>query len=447
MRQQYEPQQLAFTAQQATSEHWAQWVQNEVKAGLEAIVNVLGPELASRDRKIAALQAKITTLERTAALEGRFNELERRLAARQEILNDAKSSAVGPRGEPGPQGEPGIPGARGDPGLQGDPGPPGKLPIVKAYRPDAVHYEGNVVVHQGSTYQALCDTARAPLHLDDWICLASAGRDAIVPTMRGTYTPGEGYNYLDLVALSGDSFIARKDDPGDCPGPGWQLLVSRGKAGDRGPPGPRGENGDVGESGSRGEPGIPGPCGEKGEKGDPGPPGKLPIVKVYEPDTVHYAGDVVVHQGATYQALCDTARAPPHADDWICIASVGRDGIDAITPTVRGTFDAKARYKKLDIVEFDRNSFIAKHDDPGLPGSGGWQLVAAQGTRGDRGLPGSRGEKGATGEKGDTGPTITAWKTDRTGYRAIPMLSNNTFGAPLELRDLFAQFLLETSVG
>ena len=62
-------------------------------------------------------------------------------------------------------------------------------------------------------------------------------------------------------------------------------------------------------------------------------------------------------------------------------------------------------------------------------------------------MPGPRGEKGATGEKGDTGPTITAWKTDRTGYRAIPMLSNNTFGAPLELRDLFAQFLLETSVG
>jgi hypothetical protein len=111
MRQQYEPQQPASTAQQATSEQWAQWVQNEVKAGLEAIVNVLGPELASRDRKIAALQAKITALERIAALGGRFNELELRLAARQEILNDAKSSAVGPRGEAGPRGEPGIPGA------------------------------------------------------------------------------------------------------------------------------------------------------------------------------------------------------------------------------------------------------------------------------------------------------------------------------------------------
>ena len=118
-----------------------------------------------------------------------------------------------------------------------------------------------------------------------------------------------------------------------------------------------------------------------------------------------------------------------------------------VTPTVRGTYDATVSYKKLDVVEFDKNSFIARHDDPGLCPGDGWQLLAAHGMRGEKGLPGSRGEKGATGEKGDTGPTITAWKTDRTGYRAIPMLSNNTFGAPLELRDLFAQFLLETSVG
>jgi hypothetical protein len=46
-------------------------------------------------------------------------------------------------------------------------------------------------------------------------------------------------------------------------------------------------------------------------------PGKLPVAKTYCPDTVHYAGHVVVHQGATYQALRDTARAPPHVDDWI----------------------------------------------------------------------------------------------------------------------------------
>jgi hypothetical protein len=48
-------------------------------------------------------------------------------------------------------------------------------------------------------------------------------------------------------------------------------------------------------------------------------PGTLPAVKTYRPDTVHYAGHLVVHQGATYQALRDTARAPSH-DDWVCLA-------------------------------------------------------------------------------------------------------------------------------
>jgi hypothetical protein len=51
------------------------------------------------------------------------------------------------------------------------------LPLVKTYVADAVHYPGDVVTHDGSTYQALRDTARAP-PVDDWICLARAGRDA-----------------------------------------------------------------------------------------------------------------------------------------------------------------------------------------------------------------------------------------------------------------------------
>ena len=49
-----------------------------------------------------------------------------------------------------------------------------------------------------------------------------------------------------------------------------------------------------------------------------GPAGKLPLVRVYQPEAVHYEGDVVVHSGATWQALRDTGRAPPHAGDWIC---------------------------------------------------------------------------------------------------------------------------------
>jgi hypothetical protein len=51
---------------------------------------------------------------------------------------------------------------------------------------------------------------------------------------------------------SGAAFIARRDNPGICPGDGWQLLSRQGRPGHRG------------ETGERG------PRGEKGEKGEPG---------------------------------------------------------------------------------------------------------------------------------------------------------------------------------
>jgi len=51
------------------------------------------------------------------------------------------------------------------------------------------------------------------------------------------------------VALNGSSFIARKDSPGICPGPDWQLIASAGKPGRPGPKGDRGERGEHGAPG------------------------------------------------------------------------------------------------------------------------------------------------------------------------------------------------------
>src|SRR6185369_3743034 len=62
----------------------------------------------------------------------------------------------------------------------------------------------------------------------------------------------ETYAALDIVALDGGAFLARRDDPGPCPGDGWQLIVTRGK------PGLKGEKGESVK-------------GDKGDKGDPGP--------------------------------------------------------------------------------------------------------------------------------------------------------------------------------
>ena len=166
---------------------------------------------------------------------------------------------AGPPGPKGDKGEPGI-GIKGDQGPIGPPGvgiagpagpagPPGKLPMVKVWRRDGVNYEGDVVTYDGCTFQALRDTAMTPGH-SDWICLAVAGRDAKNPTVCGTYNPETAYKYLNIVALEGSAFIARKDGAGACPGDDWQMIACRGKRGDKGESGERGPKGDPGPAGS-----------------------------------------------------------------------------------------------------------------------------------------------------------------------------------------------------
>jgi hypothetical protein len=122
---------------------------------------------------------------------------------------------------------------------------------VHEYVEGSVHYRGDVVTHRGSTYQAQRDTAREPPH-EDWICVARAGVDGKngcdgrSPNVRGTFKAGESYRAFDIVALNGGAFIARRDDPGSCPGDGWQLVATPGK---RGQQGPRGERGPAGPAG------------------------------------------------------------------------------------------------------------------------------------------------------------------------------------------------------
>ena len=154
----------------------------------------------------------------------------------EQRLAQIRQPADGPRGVPGPRGEP---------------GPPGKLERVHGYVEDAVHYRGDIVTHRGSTYQARCDTAREPPH-EDWTCVAHAGvdgkdgRDGRSLEVRGLFSDKETYKALDIVALNGGSFIAKKDNPGPCPGAGWQLIASQGKRGDKGERGLQGISGRPG---------------------------------------------------------------------------------------------------------------------------------------------------------------------------------------------------------
>lgn len=177
---------------------------------------------------------------------------------------------MGPKGEKGDQGERGevgLAGARGEQGLKGEKGdkgdigpqgPQGKLPIISNFVADKVYYASEVVVHEGSCYQALRDTGR-DVTTDDWVCLARAGRDGVdgrMPVVKETYDANETYNQLDIVALDGAAFIARRDAPGICPGNDWQLLSKQGKTGRRGETGERGMRGEKGEKGEPGKDGV-----------------------------------------------------------------------------------------------------------------------------------------------------------------------------------------------
>jgi hypothetical protein len=183
--------------------------------------------------------------------------------------------------------------------------------------------------------------------------------------------------------------------------------------------------------------GPPGPAGPRGEQG---PPGKLALVKLWKPELVFYAGDVVAHDGGTFQARRDTGQPPSHAAHWLCLATAGRDGSSV---NIRSTFDANADYRRLDVVALNGGSFVALKDAPGPCPGAGWQLIASQGKRGTPGEKGERGPPGLRGDPGLTGATIRDWKIDRARYVATPVMSDGRDGPPLELRGLFEQFFLE----
>ena len=72
------------------------------------------------------------------------------------------------------------------------------------------------------------------------------------PRPRGLWNKDEKYRRLDIVTCDGGAFVARRDDPGACPGSDWAMLSMRG---------PKGEKGDVGLRGETGPPGSIGPRG------------------------------------------------------------------------------------------------------------------------------------------------------------------------------------------
>lgn len=125
---------------------------------------------------------------------------------------------------------------------------PGVFPVVKAWTDEGVSYEGALRTHDGALWQAQRDTGKEPPH-GDWLCIVERGAQGFNGRSivhRGTYDAAAAYVALDAVTLNGSSFLAVSDDPGPCPGDGWQLMASRGSRGKDGEPGKPGAKGDRG---------------------------------------------------------------------------------------------------------------------------------------------------------------------------------------------------------
>jgi hypothetical protein len=160
-----------------------------------------------------------------------FAGLEDKLDQRLAGLKDGKDGQEGPPGKDGKDGKDGR---------------DGKMPIAREWT-SRVHYEGDVVRHAGATYQALTDTGQQPPH-SDWGELASRGADGRGFVLRGTYDAAAEYRQHDIVMINRNSFAAKYDNPGECPGEGWQLFGPSGQRGKEGPPGSPGAKGADGRS-------------------------------------------------------------------------------------------------------------------------------------------------------------------------------------------------------
>lgn len=213
------------------------------------------------------------------------------------------------------------------------------------------------------------------------------------------------------------------------PGPqGPQGEAGRdGVDGRDGAPGLQGRQGEPGHDGRDGKDGRDGADGAPGERGPEGPAGKLPLARAWA-ERVYYAGDVVTHSGATWQAAQDTGNAPPHAD-WICLAEAGRAGSNGRAMTIRGTWSKTEQYSSLDVVALSGASFVARRDDPGPCPGEGWQMIAAQGKRGGQGEP---GRPGVRGEPGPAGARVARMEIDGEGMMSLA----NSDGTRVEL-DLY----------
>jgi hypothetical protein len=158
----------------------------------------------------------------------RLMQLETAVRERLVALRDGEKGDPGEKGEKGEKGEQGEAGRVGENGAKGDQGgqgPPGETISGPAGRDGIDGKDG-----------APGDRGERGLPGEPGV----DGRTLF--NIRDTYDAAEKYLIGDVVTLNASWFVARKDEPGPCPGPDWKA----GPSGRKGEPGPRGQRGDPG---------------------------------------------------------------------------------------------------------------------------------------------------------------------------------------------------------
>lgn len=147
---------------------------------------------------------------------------------------------IGPQGESGTDGAPGEEGDKGDVGERGETGEPGAQGEAGANGIDGAPGERGEKGDTGERGEVGEKGDQGP-----------EGPAAYVGEARGLFDPEAEYRARDVVALNGSAFMAKIDNPGQCPGEGWMLLAQRGKRGDKGDRGEKGLEGKAGKDGAQ----------------------------------------------------------------------------------------------------------------------------------------------------------------------------------------------------
>jgi hypothetical protein len=201
---------------------------------VEELAAVAGQAERERDLLLARKLAEFG--QREAEHELRLVKLEQELRNRLATLRDGEKGNPGEKGEKGEQGDKGetVKGEKGDQGAPGEKGETGDRGETGEQGAPGDAGAAGLNGADGKPGERGADGA----HGND-------GRSFVI---RDTYDPNEAYKALDVVTLNATWFIARKDDPGACPGADWKAGPTgrRGEKGERGERGPRGELGQAG---------------------------------------------------------------------------------------------------------------------------------------------------------------------------------------------------------